>query len=273
MKTTYAAQMEKGLFNSLAGVSGHKDRKQMLQEISREAFSCIEMAKGLQGRGDWMGSVAKLADAAGLIIQGIDLAETLPGVRMDKSRKVVDDALLSLTKLERVVDTKPEKSREEVKGCESSIAAIAGAVECFANRLNDSIMAKETIEFSEEAFYSSLASVEKTADVGKMTITARPKEEEGKRTDALRRHGLIGGTFTTGSWEPEPGNPARERKKKTEGGYDYRDRPGYAVASQKSLVDENADKIEKPEEEEAKTEETEKSFESKLDGILKSIKG
>ena len=268
MKTTLTAALEKGLFGSLAKVNKGKDRKQMLQQIAGEAFTAIDMARGLQGRGDWMGSVAKLADAAGLVIQGVDLAETFPGVKMDQLRKRVDSASTGLAKLEAVVDTKPEECRPMVKGFEDSLIVSAAAVQQFAGTLNDVVMAKEKLEFSEEVL---LKETERCVD--KMTIRPRPKEEERRTTQQLRSRGLIGGPYiterTAGNWEPVPGKPGRERRKVGED-YEYRDAAQMPATAAKSLVDENSSKIEKPEDEKTETPVTaEKSFDNALEEIQK----
>ena len=87
MKTTLTNHFGSGMMQGLAGVTAGRSRKQLLTEIVSTAFSSIDMAKGLSCRNDWSGAIAKLEAASILLEDAISVAETLPGVAMEKARK------------------------------------------------------------------------------------------------------------------------------------------------------------------------------------------
>ena len=149
MRTTLTKGFTEGLFRGLAGVSRSKSRKQVLQEIVKEAMSGIDMARGLQGRGDWAGSKDKLKSSAQIIDQALDLAETLPGVQFDKIRRQVKAIDIELDKASGVLDTDMHKGRSRVKDCEQALVKAVRAVGVFADALNDDVLVKEGIDFDE----------------------------------------------------------------------------------------------------------------------------
>lgn len=227
MKTTETAHFEKGFMHGLAGVGRARTRKQILKDIVSEADASIDMSKGLQGRGDWCGSATKLINVAGLIDQGIDLAETLPGVRMQKTRQQVDMAKGRLGAVIKRLDFDPYDARAEVKGCENALVKAVCAVDVFADNLRDAPVLKdgEKYDFDERELIDA---------VRKMTLTQRTGTSAQRSAHAQsvgERAGLFGSMMNkpevkNTTWHPEPGNPSRERRWNPQSEkYEYREKP------------------------------------------------
>lgn len=261
MKTTYTEHFEKGFLHGLAGVSRRRSRKQVLQNIVEEAEKAVDMAKGLQGRGDWHGAAAKVVNSAGLLDQAIDLAETLPGVNFERTRKQAKLVISRLGKATSSLDVDPLDAREQVRACEVAIAKAVEAIRIFANRLNDDIVVKdgEKIDFDEGEIIK---------EVDKIMITGR--SAAGPGAARRQRIGQQSGVFETGEggsgWENVPGKAGRQRRKKGDGTYEYRDAPSAVVSA--SVDDDDVQKLEEsdedtPEDDEGVDEESEVSEEEK----------
>lgn len=164
MKTTCTNQFEKGFMTGLAGVGKRRTRKQMLQEMAEEALKAVDMAKGLQGRGDWHGAATKLISSAGLIDQAIDLAETLPGVRFDKTREQAQLIIKRLGEAQVGLDVDPEACRNRVWNCIDALTKAIEAVDMFAGRLLDDPVMKdgEELDFDENELIKDLGAQDKS---------------------------------------------------------------------------------------------------------------
>lgn len=188
MRTTYSGHFEKSFMHGLAQVGKRKTRKQLLKSILSEALSSVDMARGLQGRGDWLGAVEKLSQAAGIIDQAIDLAETLPGVNFVRTRSQATQVSSRLSSVSRTVDTEPMHSRAIVKDCEQALVKAITALGMFAEALNDGITEKDQLEFSENDLIKQLnGQIQKQEKVdpliraaGKKGFSETKEELEGK---------------------------------------------------------------------------------------------
>ena len=188
MRTTYSGHFEKSFMHGLAQVGSRKTRKQLLKSIVTEALSSVDMAHGLQGRGDWRGAVEKLSQAAGILDQAIDLAETLPGVNFIRTRNQASQVVSRLAHVGRTVDTEPESSRGIVKDCEGALLKAITAIGMFADSLNDGTTEKDQLQFSEDELIKQLnGQIQKQEKVdpliraaGKKGFTETKEELEGK---------------------------------------------------------------------------------------------
>lgn len=218
MRTNHTESFEKSFLHGLAGVSRRKSRKQVLQNIVTEALNAVDMAKGLQGRGDWHGAATKVSNSASLLDQAIDLAETLPGVNFERTRKQANLVVDRLKSTMHTLDTDPLDSRDKVRSCAVALAKAIEVVRMFADRLQDDIVIKsgDSLPFDEDYLIK---------EVDKVALTGRSGEGPGAAT--RQRIGQQAGIFTTsssgGSWENVPGKAGRQRRKKADGSYEYRD--------------------------------------------------
>ena len=252
MKTTLTKCFEGGMFAGLARVNRAKDKKQMLKEIAAEASVSIDMARGLQGRGDWVGSVTKLYGAADAVIQAIDLAETFAGVEMAKTRAVVNEISSYLSAADAKVDMDPQTVRPLVKRHELALEGAIKVVDAFAEGLNGVALAKGATEFNESALLSAVYGEGLSKYMGGYGATVDPKAEQ-RVTSQLQAAGLMP---KSGSWEAAPDSPGKQRRW-TGHNWEYRDMAEAGKPEEKSLVDENGSKIEKPEDEAVETPESE----------------
>ena len=158
MRNTISKGFEHGFLYGLAGVNKRRSRKQVLKSIVDESASSIDMAKGLQGRGDWHGAAAKIVNAASLLGQAIDLAETLPGVEFSKTRKQTELVIKRLGDASAVLDSDTLKSREIISACEDALQKAVDVLGLFSDSLNDDVLTKDSaaITFNENALISKL---------------------------------------------------------------------------------------------------------------------
>ena len=217
-------------------MSGRRTRKQVLESITSEAASGIDMAKGLQGRGDWHGSATKMISSAGLVDQAIDLAETLPGVCFDRTREQTNLVLDRLKKARHDLDDVADDARARIRSCCTALEKAVDAVSLFASRLNDEPVLKdgEELDFNEDELIKAL---EKVA----FAPRADPKSPEGVRSAERFDFGKKAGIFTKkpgegigrkksgddyeysdaasvsgqSGWEAVDGHPGRVRRKKS----------------------------------------------------------
>jgi len=244
MKTTFTKSFEKSFLHGLAGVSKRKSRKQVLLDIVSEAETGIDMAKGLQGRGDWHGAATKMVSAAGLLDQAIDLAETLPGVNFERTRQQAKLVIDRLGKEMPLLTTDPLVARGNVRCCEDALAKAVEAIRLFSDRLRDDVLCKdgEELEFDEDEIIK---------EVDKVMLGVASKDPGAARR---QRIGQQSGVFQTGesgsSWEAVPGKGGRQRRKKADGSYEYRD----AAAVSASVEGEDVKKAEEPEPKETEEE-------------------
>lgn len=248
MKTTFTKSFEKGFLHGLAGVSRRKSRKQVLQDIVSEAENAMSMAKGLQGHGDWHGAASKVVSSAGLLDQAIDLAETLPGVDFERTRKQAKLIIKRVGAVMPLLDVEPLSAREKVQACETALTKATEAIRLFADRLRDDILVKdgEKIDFDENEIIKEVDKL--------MTGASEADPGAGKRQRIGQKAGVFQTGETSGGWEPVPGKAGRQRRKKEDGTYEYRD-VGTAVAA--SVENEDVKKDEEPENpEEGTSEET-----------------
>jgi len=68
VKNDLSGLFGQGFSRGLAGVSA-KDGKQQLGEVIVEVEASVDMARGLQGKGDWEGASAKISKAAQLLAE------------------------------------------------------------------------------------------------------------------------------------------------------------------------------------------------------------
>lgn len=271
MKTTLTKCFEGGMFAGLARVNRAKDKKQMLKEIAAEASVGIDMARGLQGRGDWIGSVTKLYGAADAVIQAIDLAETFAGVQMAKTRATVDGVSSYLREADSKVDIEPQTVRPEVKKCELALEGAVMVVDRFADGLNSAVMAKGAMEFAEQDLLTAVygAGMDKYIGSGvpkKPFSGLHAREDSPAKKITARMEGL--GLMTPkGNWEAAPDSPGKQRRWSGQQ-WEYRDISEAGKPENKSLVDENGAKIEKPEETEVGGEEKPDTTEKALSKSL-----
>lgn len=254
MKTTLTKCFEGGMFNGLARVNRAKDKKQMLKEIAAEASVGIDMARGLQGRGDWVGSVTKLYCAADAVIQAIDLAETFAGVQMAKTRAVVNQISSYLNGADAMVDIEPQTVRPLVKQHELALEGAVKVVDKFADSLNSAVMAKGSAEFNEAELLTAVYGAGMDKYMGGST-----KQQYSSATPAAmisQRMSAAGLMTPKGTWETAPDSPGRQRRW-TGQQWEYRDASEAGKPEEKSLVDENGAKVEKPEGEVVETAEEE----------------
>jgi hypothetical protein len=152
MKTTLSKGFEKNFLFGLAGVSKRSSRKQVLESIVSEAIGGVDMAKGLQGRGDWHGAAAKVISSAGLLDQAIDLAETLPGVEFSKTRAQAQLVIKRLGEAMSKLDFAPQEARQQVMGCEEALSKAIDVLRLFTSSLRDTSVCKdgEKLKFDEK---------------------------------------------------------------------------------------------------------------------------
>jgi len=218
MKTTFTKSFEKGFLHGLAGVSKRKSRKQVLQDIVSEAEKGLDMARGLQGRGDWHGAAAKVVSSAGLLDQAVDLAETLPGVNFERTRQQAKLVVSRIGKAMNGLDIDPLKAREQVRSCEIAVSKAIEAIRIFSGRLRDDVLSKDVspVAFDEDEIIK---------EVDKVMLSGASSRDPGARQ--RQRIGEQAGIFSTGKtgtgWEAVPGKPGRQRRKKEDGTYEYRD--------------------------------------------------
>ena len=234
MRTTYTSQFEKSFMHGLAGVGKRRTRKQILKDIVTSAFSSIDMAKGLQGKNDWRGSAAKLVNAAGLMDQAIDLAETLPGVRFEKTRQQAQLVVSRLNEAQKVIDTEPAKTRELIKACEDALTKSIMVVDDFASGLNDEPVLKESdpIDFCEKSIISSVSKVMLSRRSGMQAQADARRQRIGERVGIFKPAGAPSAEASphNTSWHAAPEAPGKQRKwNPTSEKYEYR--PITAAAS------------------------------------------
>jgi hypothetical protein len=279
MKTTFTKSFEKGFMHGLAGVSRRKSRKQVLQDIVSEAEKGLDMARGLQGRGDWYGAASKVVSSAGLLDQAVDLAETLPGVNFERTRQQAKLVVSRIGKAMNQLDIDPLQAREQVRNCEIAVAKAVEAIRIFSNRLRDDVLSKDgsKVDFDEDEIIK---------EVDKVMLSGASAKDPGARQ--RQRIGEQAGIFHTGKtgtgWEAVPGKPGRQRRKKEDGTYEYRD-VAAAVSASRDEEDvkkdeELEDDSENPEQDETKdvekpavSEKEEKSpSESVVEEVLPEVK-
>jgi len=178
MRNEMSENLEKGFLGSLAKVSKNKTRKEMLLTMVEEALSAVDMAKGLRGKGDWRGAAAKVLACAGLVDQAVDLAETLPGVKMDRTRRQAELVGKRLRDSVNELDSDADRVRSLILECEKAAHKAIMAIGLFAQGLRDIRVNKAgfSVEFSEDDLIKSLnGKVEKK----------KPKLGSGKRFDEL----------------------------------------------------------------------------------------
>lgn len=156
MRTTFSGYFEKSFMHGLAQVGKRRSRKQLLKDIVSEAASSVDKSRGLQGRGDWQGAVSCLSQAAGIMDQAIDLAETLPGVNFTRTRSQTQQVSSRLHKVSAKVDLDALQARGVVRDCEEALCKVIAAVNAFADSLNDVMAEKEKVSFSEDLLIKSL---------------------------------------------------------------------------------------------------------------------
>lgn len=180
MNTTISQHFDTKFLRGLAGVSGRRTRKQLLQEMITDVLAGVDMAKGLSGRSDWSGASTKLAAASEVMSQAIDLAETLPGVAFPKARVQTQMASSRLSKVDELSVVNPTAAREHILVCAAALAKSAELVSLFASRLNDAMeKSTESLNFHEDWLikeFNGVAVIEKATDT---------KLDDDKRLDTV----------------------------------------------------------------------------------------
>lgn len=166
MKTTLSVVLNKGLFSSLAQVQRAKTKKQMIKELAKSIVSDIDMARGLRGKEDWESAFVKAENSAIVLSQAIDLAETVPGVKMNLLRAQADRVFKELSKVKESGDYFAPDAQDIVLDVERALENAAKALILFADKISSSNQIKS---FDEKMFikeyYDRVGLIEKKKKV------------------------------------------------------------------------------------------------------------
>jgi len=166
--------------HGLAGVGRRKTRKQMLNDMVVTACVNIDKSKGLHGRGDWHGAAESLLQAASLVEQAVDLAETLPGVNFERTREQTGLVKSRLESAKKTLDSNPIDMRQRVLFCAQALSKAVEAVSMFISRLRDDFCEKsQAIDFCEKELISDINKA------GGDHTGPKPKVGSGKRFEQL----------------------------------------------------------------------------------------
>ena len=140
MQTTISKSFMTRTFASLAGVQ-NKTRKQLIGEIAKDVLTGVDKARGLQGKWNWPAAATEIQKMSDLLIQGVDLAETIGGVQLPKVREQVQMVKESAVKAERTVDNEEtgEEAKSLLRSCESALSKAAKIVLGLSDRLGDTL--------------------------------------------------------------------------------------------------------------------------------------